>query len=68
MDISLSGVNEKLMRVFKRTYLLEKIGLNHIFPTMELAICSVHDQSHHEMDESVCPLTTTCRIILEEKN
>ena len=68
VDISLSGVNEKLMRVFKRTYLLEKIGLNHIFPTMELAICSVHDQSHHETDESVCPLTTTCRIILEEKN
>jgi SulP family sulfate permease len=68
VDISLSGVNEKLMKVFRRTYLMEKIGLNHIFPTMELAICSVHDHAHLEADESVCPLTTACELMREDKN
>ncbi len=38
VDISLSGVNETVMEVLKRTYLREKIGEDHIFPTMEKAV------------------------------
>jgi anti-anti-sigma factor len=62
VDISLSGVNEVVMEVLKRTHLLEEIGMDHIFPTMEQAICSVHDHAHHEGEEKTCPLTTVCRI------
>ncbi len=62
VDISLSGVNEVVMEVLKRTHLLEEIGEDHIFPTMEQAVCSVHDHAHNEVEETVCPLTSVCRI------
>jgi SulP family sulfate permease len=67
VDISLSGVNYEVMQVLKRTFLLEKIGRNHIFPTMEIAMCAVHDGAHQGGGESSCPLTTVCRIMREEK-
>jgi len=62
VDISLCGVNESVMAVFRRTHLLEKIGEDHIYPTMEAAICDVHARTHHDGDEDICPLTTTCRL------
>jgi len=63
VDISLSGVNEAVMRVFKRTHVLEKVGEDHIFPTMEQAICTVHDHIHRNGDETECPLTSVCRLM-----
>ncbi len=61
MDISFSGINEKVMAVIKRTHLLEKIGPDHIYPTMEAALASIHSQTHDDSDEAQCPLTTVCR-------
>ncbi|MEZ4526848.1 MAG: SulP family inorganic anion transporter [Desulfobacterales bacterium] len=61
VDISLSGVNESVMAVLERTHLIDRIGRDHIYPTMEKAICAVHSYTHHEAEE-VCPLTTVCRI------
>jgi sulfate permease, SulP family len=66
VDISLSGVNHKVMEVLKKTFLLEKIGMDHIYPTMELAMYSVHEGTHQGGGESACPLTTVCRIMQEE--
>jgi len=65
--ISLSGVNESVMAVFKRTHLLEKIGRMNIFPTMEKAISAVHHQTHEEGQEGHCPLTTVCRAVEQMK-
>jgi SulP family sulfate permease len=62
LDISLSGVNEAVMKVLKRTFLIEKIGTDHIFPTKEQAICQIHEHAHHESGEDRCPLTTVCRL------
>ncbi len=62
VDISLSGVNEVVMTVLKRTHLLEKIGTDHIFPTMERAVCSVHGHAHVGGHEESCPLTSVCRL------
>jgi len=62
VDISLSGVNEAVMKVLKRTFLFEKIGADHIFPTKEQAICEIHEHAHHESGEDRCPLTTVCRL------
>ena len=66
VDISFSGLNEALLKVLKRTHLLEKIGLDHIYPTMERAVCMVHEQSHHGSEETECPLTSVCRIVTED--
>jgi anti-anti-sigma factor len=60
LDISLSGVNESVMKVFKRTHLPEKIGEDHIFATMEKAISTVYPLSHSNNREEACPLLTAC--------
>ncbi|MGD8242948.1 MAG: SulP family inorganic anion transporter [Desulfobacterales bacterium] len=61
VDISLSGVNESVMKVLKRTYLIAKIGEDHIFPTMEKAITAIHTGAHLDSRETTCPLTTVSR-------
>ena len=63
VDISLSGVNESVMDVLKRTYFMEKIGENNIYPTMERAIDALHEETHRAGGEEVCPLLTVCHIV-----
>jgi SulP family sulfate permease len=60
VDVSLSGVNETVLSVLKRTYLIEKIGEDHIFPTMEKAVASIYPQTHRDAAEEICPLLTVC--------
>ena len=62
VEISFSGVNESVMKVFERTHLLAMIRPENIYPTMERAICAVHEQAHKDGTETNCPLTTVCRI------
>lgn len=62
IDISLSGVNEAVMKVLKRTHFCEKIGEDHIFPTMERAIAATHHATHKDGHEEECPLLTVCHL------
>lgn len=62
VDISLCGVNEAVSAVLHRTHLLAKIGEDHIYATMERAICAVHEKTHTDSTEEVCPLTNVCRV------
>jgi hypothetical protein len=57
LDISLSGVNEVVMKVLSRTHLTAKIGADHLFPTMEKAIHAIYEPTHRDGDEPTCPLT-----------
>ncbi len=61
VDISLSGVKESVMAVMKRTHLVEHIGEDHLFPTLDRAICATHKADWHKPGEN-CPLTNVCRI------
>jgi len=61
LDISFSGVNEALLRVFQRTHLLEKIGRDHIFSTLEEAICAIYPVAHKDSIEKECPLMAVCK-------
>ena len=61
LDISLSGVNEAVLKVFRRTHLLEKIGQDHIYPTMDDAISKVYPVAHKESVEKECPLLAVCK-------
>ena len=56
VGISFSGVNESVMQVFERTHLIERIGRDRIFPTMERAVRSIHDEAHVNSREPSCPL------------
>ncbi len=60
LDVSLSGVNESVMRVMKRTHLDAKIGQDHLYPTMQQAIEAIHPATHRNASEQQCPLTTVC--------
>ncbi|MGE4423289.1 MAG: SulP family inorganic anion transporter [Pseudodesulfovibrio sp.] len=62
LDISLCGVNEAVMAVLERTHLLEKVGKDHVYATMETAICATHASAHRNGEEESCPLTTVCRL------
>jgi SulP family sulfate permease len=62
VEISLSGVNEAVMKVFQRTHLLQKVGEEHIYTTMEKAISANYEVTHREGDETVCPLLQVCRL------
>ena len=62
MGISLSGVHGDVMNVLRRTHLLEKIGEDNIYPTMEKAIDAIHVETHKDCEEEICPLTTVCRL------
>ena len=62
IDISLSGVNESVMKVLERTHFTEKIGRDHLHPTMEKAVDAVHGHTHGAEGEDLCPLVNVCRI------
>lgn len=62
IDISLSSVNERVLAVLKRTHLLAKIGEDHVYPAMEKAIASIHEQTHRGGREKNCPLTHVVKI------
>jgi MFS superfamily sulfate permease-like transporter len=63
VDISMSGVNESVMKVFNRTHFSSKLGKDHLFPTMERAIDTIHHYAHSEAIEETCPLITTCLLV-----
>jgi MFS superfamily sulfate permease-like transporter len=67
VEISFSGVNESVMQVLERTHLIERIGRERVFATMEQAIRAVHAHAHDNGDEDQCPLTTTCRVNRQPK-
>ncbi len=60
LDISVSGVNETVMTVLKRTHFMEKIGEENVFSTMEKAIEKIYDRTHKQSEETVCPLKNVC--------
>lgn len=62
IDISMSGLNETVMRVLKRTRVFEKIGEDHIYPTVEKAINSIYADTHEGSREEFCPLMNIRRI------
>jgi anti-anti-sigma factor len=58
LDISLSGVNETVLKVMRRTHLLEKIGQDHLFHTPEQAIKAIYHVTHKDSTEKECPLVS----------
>jgi MFS superfamily sulfate permease-like transporter len=64
-EISFCGVKKNILDVMKRTYLYEKIGKDHFYPTQAMAVGSIHKQAHRDTDEKECPLTNVCLVCPE---
>ena len=61
VGLSMSGVNESVMDVLRRTHLLEKIGPENIHHSAEQALCAVHESAHENSEEIAnCPLGNFC--------
>ena len=56
IEISFSGLNDHVLDVMKRTYLLEKIGEDHIYRNATRAIESIIEKAHQGSAEKRCPL------------
>ena len=57
IDISLCGVAQPVMAVLERTHLLKKIGEDHIYPNIDMALRAINEKTHKGEDEEECPLT-----------
>ena len=58
IDISFSGINDAVMMVLERTHLAAKIGRDHIFPNIAMALRVIHEITHKNSEEENCPLKT----------
>lgn len=55
-DLSLSGLNDSVLDVMRRTGLYEKIGDDHYFQNASLAIDWIDESAHVGSQEGECPL------------
>jgi sulfate permease, SulP family len=59
-DISISGLNDSILDVLRRTHLYEKIGEDHLFRNVAFAVEKIHEQTHRNSTEKECPLIKVC--------
>lgn len=59
-DVSISGLNDAVLDVMRRTHLYEKIGEDHLFRNVSMAIEKIHESSHKASAEKDCPLVKVC--------
>jgi MFS superfamily sulfate permease-like transporter len=55
-DISLSGLNDSVLDVLRRTHLYEKIGEDHLFRNATMAVDAIYELTHTGHSEEECPL------------
>ena len=63
--ISLCGVKKNVLDVMKRTYLYQKIGAEHFFPTQAMAIESIYKEANRATGEREGPLMAYCPVSFE---
>ena len=57
---SISGLNDAVLDVMRRTHLYEKIGEDHLFGNVAMAISAIYDKAHENSPEEECPLIKVC--------
>ncbi len=55
-EVSLSGLNDNVLDVLRRTRLYERIGEDHLFRSVASAVEALHARTHRGSDEHACPL------------
>ena len=55
-DFSMSGLNDTVLDTMKRTHLYEKIGEDHIYGSVRLAVQGLYKRTHENPKEARCPL------------
>ncbi|HEB85285.1 MAG TPA: STAS domain-containing protein [Bacteroidetes bacterium] len=55
-DVSFSGLNDHVLDVMRRTHLYDKIGEDHLFPSVAYAVQQIHKGSCIGVPDGECPL------------
>ncbi len=55
-EVCFSGLKEQIVDIIRRTGLLAKIGEDHIFPTLAMALDAFWEKTHAGSKEKSCPL------------
>ena len=55
-EVSLSGLNDEVLDVLRRTRLFERIGEDHLFRNVASAVEALHGPTHRGSEEETCPL------------
>lgn len=58
--ISVTGLNDQVRAVLKRTHLYEKIGEDNLFGNVTNAVKRIHAETHQGSTEEHCPLIEVC--------
>ncbi len=59
-DVSLSGLNDSVIDLLRRTKLYWVIGADHFYRSVAAALPILYGRTHDEGDETECPLVTPC--------
>ncbi len=68
LEISFSGLKDHIMEIFIRTHLYEKIGPENFFGTQAMALKSIHEKTHIDSNEKICPLLNYCPLKTKSGN
>jgi MFS superfamily sulfate permease-like transporter len=60
-EFGMSGLNDGILDLLKRTHLYEKIGEENLFRNVSEALKAIHASAHEGSPESACPLLTVVR-------
>jgi sulfate permease, SulP family len=60
IEVVISGINDTIMDVFKRTHLIDLIGEDNFYRNVQRALDAIHAGVHYKTDETVCPLIEVC--------
>ncbi len=58
-EISISGLNDRVLDVLRRTHLYDKIGEENLYRSVAMAMEDIYERTHSESEESTCPLVKT---------
>lgn len=61
-DFSMSGLNDHVAEAMKRTGLLDRVGADHVYGNVELAVKSIYRRTHERTRETRCPLLECLRL------
>ncbi len=59
-DVSITGLNDQILDVMKRTHLYEKVGEENLYRNVQQALQSIHARAHEGSQEKECPLLKVC--------
>ncbi len=65
-EVSISGLNDNIVDVMRRTGLYESLGEERLFRNATIAVGAIHAGAHRGTAEQICPLLVACHTSDEE--